>query len=169
LSAICLRRSGESFAARAFAAAEAICLRRSDESVTARAFPPMLCISEAVSLFFSLGNHIMAGATHFSPLLLNRSNRKRHISTEHNELGLYKLIRPGRLYRVIGAEPQEREDGTHSTVNETIDASVFERWREDNAYRPPNLIEWAARKGAGDIGELTNSVRADDPKEAVPD
>jgi hypothetical protein len=52
-SAISLRRSGESFAARAFAAADAICLRRTDESFAARAFPPMLCISEAESLFFT--------------------------------------------------------------------------------------------------------------------
>lgn len=83
--------------------------------------------------------------------------------------GFYKLIRPGRFDRVIGAEPQEREDGTHSTVNETIDASVFDRWRTNNAYRPRNLIEWAARKRVGDIGELRNSVRGDDPKESVPD
>jgi uncharacterized protein (DUF2235 family) len=83
--------------------------------------------------------------------------------------GCYRLIRPGHLYRVIGAEPQEREDGTHSTVNETIDGSVFARWRMDNTYRQPNLTEWAARKGVGDIGELRNSVRGDDPKEAVTD
>lgn len=89
----------------------------------------------------------------------------------YNEMlhGFYKLIRPGRLYRMIGGEPQEREDGTHSTVNETIDASVFERWRTDNTYRPRNLIEWAARKRVGDIGELRNSIRADDPNESVPD
>ncbi len=52
-SAISLRRSGESFAARAFAAPDAICLRRADESFAARAFPPIFCISEAESLFFT--------------------------------------------------------------------------------------------------------------------
>ena len=44
--------------------------------------------------------------------------------------GLYSLVtRP--LYRTIGREPDVREDGTHINVNETIDATVFERWRAD--------------------------------------
>jgi hypothetical protein len=51
--AICLRRSGESFAARAFPAADAICLRRSAVSFAARIFPPMRWNSEIVSGFFT--------------------------------------------------------------------------------------------------------------------
>ena len=35
---------------------------------------------------------------------------------------------------------------THTNVNETIDASVFQRWRADPNYRPVNLVEWARRK-----------------------
>ena len=31
------------------------------------------------------------------------------------------------------------------TLNESIDASVFERWRALDAYRPRNLAEWAKR------------------------
>lgn len=50
------------------------------------------------------------------------------------------------LYRAIGAAPEVRDDGTHPTVNETIDVSVFERWRADPTYRPKNLVEWAGRK-----------------------
>ena len=45
-----------------------------------------------------------------------------------------------RFYRAIGAEPEEADDGTHTTVNETIDVSVFERWRKDPKYRPPSFI-----------------------------
>ncbi|MGY3233296.1 hypothetical protein ACVMAJ_000186 [Bradyrhizobium sp. USDA 4448] len=38
------------------------------------------------------------------------------------------------LYRPIGADAEERDDGTHPTVNETIDVSVSKRWRADPAY-----------------------------------
>ena len=33
------------------------------------------------------------------------------------------------FFRKIGEDPDVREDGTHTNVNETIDESVFERWR----------------------------------------
>ncbi|WP_166214566.1 phospholipase effector Tle1 domain-containing protein [Bradyrhizobium septentrionale] len=59
--------------------------------------------------------------------------------------GLYAMVYAP-LYRTIGGEPDVRENGTHIKVNETIDASVFERWRADPAYRPTNLVEWAKRK-----------------------
>src|ERR1700738_273060 len=62
--------------------------------------------------------------------------------------GVYKLITFGKqLYRPIGAEPVDTGDAVKTTINETIDASVFERWRSDAAYRPKNLVEWAGRKG----------------------
>ena len=81
--------------------------------------------------------------------------------------GLYAWVsRP--LYRTIGQEPDVREDGTHLNVNETIDASVFERWRADPTYRPANLAEWAQRKKV-DPAQLQTSVRADDPRVGVPD
>lgn len=38
--------------------------------------------------------------------------------------GIYRWI-SSPLYRPIGAIPEERDDGTHPTVNETIDVSVF--------------------------------------------
>lgn len=72
------------------------------------------------------------------------------------------------LFRTIGREPDVREDGSHVNVNETIDASVFQRWRADPTYRPPNLIAWAQRKKV-DPAQLQSSVRADDPREGVPD
>jgi hypothetical protein len=75
--------------------------------------------------------------------------------------GVYsKIVNP--LFRKIGEDPEIRDDGTHTNVNETIDGSVFERWRTLPDYRPPNLSEWANRKKV-DPAKLTNSVRADDP------
>lgn len=80
--------------------------------------------------------------------------------------GLYRFSsRP--LYRPIGPEPDVRENGTHTNVNETIDASVFERWRADPTYRPRNLVEWAQRRKV-DPAQLQISVRANDPSVAVP-
>jgi hypothetical protein len=81
--------------------------------------------------------------------------------------GVYAIVSPP-LYRTIGREPNVREDGSHINVNETIDASVFERWRADSTYRPANLVEWAKRKKV-DPTLLQTSVRADDPRVDVPD
>jgi hypothetical protein len=81
--------------------------------------------------------------------------------------GLYAKVSPP-LYRTIGREPDVREDGSHINVNETIDASVFQRWRADPTYRPANLVEWAQRKKV-DPAQLQTSVRAHDPRAGVPD
>jgi hypothetical protein len=81
--------------------------------------------------------------------------------------GTYRMVsRP--FYRTIGAAPDVHDDGTHTNVNETIDASVFQRWRADPTYRPQNLVEWASRKHV-DPALITGSVRADDPKTSAPD
>jgi uncharacterized protein (DUF2235 family) len=81
--------------------------------------------------------------------------------------GLYSKVFPP-LYRTIGQEPEERDDGSHWVINETIDSSVFKRWQADPTYRPQNLVEWAQRKKA-DPASLQASVRADDPKTTIPD
>jgi uncharacterized protein (DUF2235 family) len=81
--------------------------------------------------------------------------------------GFYSLVSPA-LYRPIGPPPDIQENGTHTNVNETIDASVFQRWRADPNYRPKNLSDWAQRKNV-DPGQLQTSVMADDPRVAVPD
>jgi type VI secretion system (T6SS) phospholipase Tle1-like effector len=81
--------------------------------------------------------------------------------------GLYARV-TWPLYRTIGAEPDVQDNGTHVNVNETIDKSVFDRWRADPSYRPRNLLEWADRKDV-DPAQVTGSVRADDPKVAAPD
>lgn len=77
-----------------------------------------------------------------------------------------KVYKP--FFRGVGAEPDLREDGAHTTVNETIDQSVFERWRDIPAYRPTNLKEWASRKKV-DPAKIDTSVRADDPAVVAPD
>lgn len=76
--------------------------------------------------------------------------------------GVYKAITLGKEhFRTIGAEPVDTGDALRTTINETIDASVFDRWRSDATYRPKNLSEWAGRRGV-DPSTLKQSVRADD-------
>lgn len=70
-----------------------------------------------------------------------------------------------RSYRPIAPEPFEGSTGVHTRVNETIDLSVFDRWRDDSSYRPPNLVEWGKRYDV-DPAEIRRSVVANSP--AIP-
>jgi hypothetical protein len=81
--------------------------------------------------------------------------------------GIYRQF-SARYFRPIGAPPAPVQGGTQSSVNETIDVSVFARWNHDMAYRPPNLADWAARHSV-DIASLTGSVLANNPAAAAPD
>src|SRR5262245_47203887 len=94
---------------------------------------------------------------------------KAPISDSYREFmhGTYAAL-TSRYHRPIGEAPRETADGTHSNVNETIDASVFDRWRGDSKYRPPNLSNWAAQHKLS-LTALNNSVRADEFQTAVPD
>lgn len=85
------------------------------------------------------------------------------ISDSYKEFlkGAYSLISK-RSYRTIAPEPFAGTTGTHARVNETIDASVFERWRDDNNYRPTNLIEWAKKKKV-DPADIRCSILANSP------
>jgi uncharacterized protein (DUF2235 family) len=80
--------------------------------------------------------------------------------------GSYKVLTLGRRYhRPIGPEPIESSaTEMRENINETIDASVFERWRQDDKYRPPNLAAWAGRRAA-DLNAIRASVRADNATE----
>jgi uncharacterized protein (DUF2235 family) len=81
--------------------------------------------------------------------------------------GFYRVCKLGRpYYRSIGAGAIVSDEKTTTTINETIDVSVVERWCKDASYRPANLEAWAKRRGI-DIGSLHGSVRADDPKTNV--
>jgi hypothetical protein len=70
-------------------------------------------------------------------------------------------------YRPIGVPPKDEGEGVVN-INETIDASVFDRWRADKTYRPPQLQAWAKSKQV-DPGKIKSSVRADDPAVLVAD
>jgi uncharacterized protein (DUF2235 family) len=65
------------------------------------------------------------------------------------------------FFRPVGTEPEVGTTSTTSRINETIDASVFERWRANPAYRPQNLATWAVRSEV-DPASLTASVLASD-------
>jgi uncharacterized protein (DUF2235 family) len=82
--------------------------------------------------------------------------------------GIYracKLWRP--YYRPIGAAPLVTKDRTITPINETIDVTVFDRWRSDRSYRPPNLAMWA-QSHETDPQSIRVCVRADSPTIEVP-
>jgi len=85
-----------------------------------------------------------------------------HDSLAEMAHGIYEVLTFGKhFYRSIGAEPVDTGDAVKTTINETIDATVFDRWQKDASYRPKNLIEWASRKGV-DPSVLHQSVHAKD-------
>lgn len=76
--------------------------------------------------------------------------------------GVYEVVTLGKhYYRPIGAPSVDTATSTITTINETIDASVFDRWHKDANYRPQNLIDWAARHHV-DPEQVTNNVSAVD-------
>lgn len=84
------------------------------------------------------------------------------IRDSHREFmrGVYRLA-SRRYFRTVGQDPYVDDRGSHSVVNETIDASVFERWRENPQYRPQNVGDWARRNGVNPT-EMHTSVLASD-------
>lgn len=76
--------------------------------------------------------------------------------------GLYKVATLGRRHhRIIGYPRTEKATGFVDTENETVDGTVFDRWREDTSYRPENLAEWGRRLGVDSSG-LQGPLRAGD-------
>ncbi len=71
-----------------------------------------------------------------------------------------------RFYRLVGAPPEVGTKYTTSRINETIDASIFRRWRDNPEYRPPNLQAWSERFRI-DPATMPGSVLATDPNIAV--
>ena len=77
--------------------------------------------------------------------------------------GTYLIYELGqRHYRAIDRTPERLSRTTRHTINETIDGSVFDRWRGDHNYRPKNLSDWAGRRGVR-IEDLHGSKQAADP------
>jgi Uncharacterized alpha/beta hydrolase domain (DUF2235) len=70
------------------------------------------------------------------------------------------------FYRPIGTDPEKGATRTTERINETIDGSVFARRRGNSSYRPPNLKDWASRKGV-DPATLTGTCLARDPSVTV--
>lgn len=74
--------------------------------------------------------------------------------------GLYRLIKFNRRHRrEIGRDPRRTKTrpGWSHVINESIDASVFDKWRKDETYRPKNLGDWADKTGASP-GNLTGPI-----------
>ena len=82
--------------------------------------------------------------------------------------GIPYFVRLGiRYHRRTGARPKAVEENQiEYAIDETLDASVFERWRCNDSYRSRNLKKWAKTYDVN-IDDLRTSVRADDPSEAV--
>lgn len=74
--------------------------------------------------------------------------------------GIYRLLKLNRRFdRTIQADTVLKGTGTVETVNETIDASVFERYRADARYRPKPLTFWAAKRSV-DPAAIDHSISA---------
>jgi uncharacterized protein (DUF2235 family) len=74
---------------------------------------------------------------------------------------------PFPVFRKIGYSNKDDKNILDDPMNETIDASVFERVRMlKGEYSPLNLVEWAKRRRS-DLASIHGSVRADDPSVPV--
>jgi len=60
--------------------------------------------------------------------------------------GIYCRLKR-RYFRIIGRDRMRNALGFDEPINEVVDESVRQKYREDATYRPRNLIEWAKRKG----------------------
>ena len=75
--------------------------------------------------------------------------------------GVYRLVNLGnRYYRPIGIRRKKVKGGWSYPVNETIDASVFDRCRADPKYAKENLLEWQRRRGGPRLEQITGVQRA---------
>ena len=79
--------------------------------------------------------------------------------------GWYRLI-SRRFHRPVGTDPEVGTQRTTARINETIDGTVFDRWRGNSDYRPANLKEWALRKNV-DPAKIVGAQLADDPSVKV--
>jgi uncharacterized protein (DUF2235 family) len=121
------------------------------------------CVSDPIAqipLRWMMNKASAHGLTFKVDVELDDGVLKAPISDSYREFvfGLYHLVRKP-FSRVIGQPTWD--SGTQSNINETIDASVFDRWRADPAYRPRNIQEWATRAGVRNPSTLHGSVMAD--------
>lgn len=111
---------------------------------------------------------VAAGLQFRKPLVVETSATVPHITDSYRDFayGLYKWI-SWPFYRPVGLAPQHDAGSTTSRINETIDQSVFDRWRADSSYRPQNLVEWAEKMSI-DPATLNKSAMAANPSIAAP-
>jgi hypothetical protein len=65
-----------------------------------------------------------------------------------------------------GSSPTGKPGETQQSINETIDASVFDYYRQNSSYRPKALMAWAANKSVEPLN-LKVSVMAANPEKSV--
>lgn len=74
--------------------------------------------------------------------------------------GFYRTLKLGkRSYRNIGQSREAVTGGWIEPHFESIDASVFEKYNQDDSYRPPNLEHWAKINGV-DLTRLKGTQAA---------
>ncbi|MFB6689413.1 DUF2235 domain-containing protein [Streptomyces virginiae] len=74
--------------------------------------------------------------------------------------GAYRALpRNRRHWRKIGSADNIGSAAPTRLMSEVVDASVFDRWREDPEYRPRNIAEWGSRRGLT-VGELYGTQNA---------
>jgi uncharacterized protein (DUF2235 family) len=105
-----------------------------------------------IPLAWMLDKAIAAGLKFRRPLTLTRDEYKTAPVDSFARFlgGLYRVFKLNRRhFRTIGRDPVATKtgDGMSYSLNERIDASVFERVNNVAGYRPKNLVEWANRRG----------------------
>ncbi|MBY5828655.1 DUF2235 domain-containing protein [Rhizobium leguminosarum] len=118
-----------------------------------------------IPLSWLVGKATMAGLAFRYPVIVDKDSAFDPVADSYSEMayGLYKVVTLGRRhYRTIGLPPFPVSDppGMVSTVNETIDSSVFDRWRAQESYRPPAVIDWTERTGINPV-DVRSAVLAD--------
>jgi uncharacterized protein (DUF2235 family) len=108
------------------------------------------------------------GFTFSAPVAIDGNFEAAPITDSYAEFlyGAYKLA-AAPLYREIDRAPKVLSQTVVHTINETIDASVFDRWRNNPSYRPPNLATWASKHRL-DPKDVRSTIRADDPTVEIP-
>lgn len=124
-----------------------------------------------IPLMWLMNKAAIHGLQFKEPVELDGDASKSPIRDSFGEMlhGIYRAMRFGIPYfRPIGARPIETANDITSFINETIDRSVFDRWRADSTYRPKNLSDWSSAHRV-DPASIQASVRADDPSVSLPD
>ncbi|MCK1715047.1 DUF2235 domain-containing protein [Bradyrhizobium sp. 143] len=100
-------------------------------------------------------------------VVIDETQKTPAINDSYREFGkgLYHFFSKP-FQRTVGADPLVGTAATTARINETIDGSVFDRWRTDATYRPGNLVGWAAAKKV-DPAKLAGAVMAANPKVGV--